>query len=59
MMTLEEIRPELRKYSISKVARLAGLQRQSVARLLHEGANPSYETVKKLSDFLSGGDEEE
>lgn len=59
MMTLEEVREELRHYNskLSKVAEQAGVDKHAVYRLMTEGSKPAYETVKKLSDYLSGGEE--
>jgi len=58
MMTLEDIKQELRKYNLSKVAREAGVDRHVIYRLVSEDSKPQYDTVKKLSDYLSGDDQE-
>lgn len=54
MITLEEIRERLksRHSKISKVAEESGLHPNAVYRLMREDSKPSYETVKKLSDYL-------
>lgn len=54
MMTLEEVKAELARYSLAKVARKSGVDRHVIYRMMHESAKPSYETVKKLSDWLEG-----
>lgn len=54
MMTLEEVKAELTRYSLAKVARKSGVDRHVIYRMMHENAKPSYETVKRLSDWLEG-----
>ena len=53
-MTLEEVKAELTRYSLAKVARKSGVDRHVIYRMMHENAKPSYETVKRLSDWLEG-----
>lgn len=57
MITLEEIRERLREQhsKINKIAESAGLHPNAVYRLMKDESKPSYETVKKLSDYLEGG----
>lgn len=54
MLTLEEIRHRLREShsKINKVAESAGLHPNAVYRLMKDGSSPSYDTVKKLSDYM-------
>ena len=53
MLTLEEIRKRLNDRNISVVAKSIGMTRQFVSAVKSGRApNPSYETVKKLSDYL-------
>lgn len=56
MITLEEIRYRLKDQhsKINKVAEAAGLHPNAVYRLMKSESKPSYETVKKLSDYLEG-----
>lgn len=56
MLTLEEVRGKLKTehMKISRVASDAGLHPNAVYRLMRENSKPSYETVKKLSDYLEG-----
>ena len=54
MMTLEEVKAELSRYSLAKVAREAGVDKFTLYRMMKENAKPSYEAVKKLSDWLGG-----
>jgi DNA-binding phage protein len=54
MMTLEEVKAELTNYSLAKVARKSGVDRHVIYRMMHESARPTYETVKRLSDWLEG-----
>lgn len=57
MMTLEQIKETLQNYKLNRVARDAGVDKCTLYRMMREDSSPSYETVKKLSDWLSGGDE--
>jgi DNA-binding phage protein len=54
MMTLEEVKEELTRYSLAKVARKSGVDRHVLYRMMKEKAKPSYDAVKKLSDWLEG-----
>jgi hypothetical protein len=55
MMTLEQIRYELQDRRAAIVAKVIGVRVATVIDI-REGRvpNPSYETVKKLSDYLEG-----
>lgn len=57
MLTLEQIREELKPYNLTRVAKETGINRHTLYRLMHESHRPSYDTVKTLSDYLSGEDE--
>lgn len=54
MLTLEQIREALEPYNLSKVAKAADVNKHTLYRVMKEGCTPSYETVKKLSDYLEG-----
>lgn len=54
MMTLEQVKAALEHYKLNRVAKAAGVDRHVLYRMMREGAKPSYETVKKLSDWLEG-----
>lgn len=56
MMTLDEVKEALKHYKLNRVAAEAGVDKFTLYRMMKENAKPSYETVKKLSDWL-GGDE--
>lgn len=58
MMTLEEIRRELSDRNISEVARRIGMHRQQLW-LIASGINknPTYETLKRISDYLETGND--
>lgn len=53
-MTIEQIKSALSYYNLTKVARASGVDRHVLYRVVKENAKPSYETVKKLSDWLEG-----
>ena len=56
MLTLEQIRDMMEDRSIGAVARATGLHYNVVYRAVTDRTrNPSYETVKALSDYLQGG----
>ncbi len=52
MMTLEEIKNQLQDANLKRVAERAGVHYNALYRLMNGNTNPSYETVKKLSDYL-------
>lgn len=54
MMTLEQIKKELENYKLNRVAAEAGVDKHTLYRMMKEGTKPSYETVKKISDWLEG-----
>lgn len=54
MKTLEEIRAALADRNLRKVAAGAGLAEASVYRAAKPDSQPSYKTVKALSDYLEG-----
>lgn len=53
MLTVEEIKKSLEIMNIQAVAKKTNLKAQTIYRLLN-GNNPSYMTVKVLSDYLEG-----
>lgn len=54
MKTLEEIKAALEDSNLKTVAAKSGVHYNALYRLMREQVNPSYETVKKLSDYLEG-----
>lgn len=54
MMTLDQVKEALKNYNLTRVARASGVDRHVLYRVIRENAKPSYETVKKLSDWLEG-----
>lgn len=54
MLTTEEIRDKLKPYNLAQVARQAGVNKHTLYRLMSESHAPTYDTVKKLSDWLTG-----
>jgi transcriptional regulator with XRE-family HTH domain len=58
MLTLEEITTLLQDRRIDKVAAGAGVHRNTVAKIRSGSfTNPSYDTIRKLSDYLKRGAE--
>ena len=56
MLTLEQIRHLLRDRNLRDVARESGLHYNVIYRLANDAVkNPSYETTKRISDYLTGG----
>lgn len=53
-MTLEQVKKALQNYKLNRVAKAAGVDRHVLYRMMKEDAKPTYETVKKLSDWLEG-----
>lgn len=55
MLTLEQIIKKLEDRNLSEVARRVGLTGAYLSAIQRGvKVNPSYETVKKLSDYLEG-----
>lgn len=54
MMTVEQIRRRLADANLKRVAERAGLHPATVYRFMREDSKPLYETVKALSDYLEG-----
>lgn len=55
MMTLEQIKEKLKDRNLSAVADAAGVHRNAIYRLVNGQSNPSYETVRRLAEYLSEG----
>jgi transcriptional regulator with XRE-family HTH domain len=54
MMTLDEIRSSLRDRKVRAVADAIGVHNQTVYSILNDRThNPKYDTLRKLSDYLS------
>lgn len=56
MMTLGQVKEALRHYKLNRVAAEAGVDKFTLYRMMKENARPSYETVKRLSDWLGGAE---
>ena len=54
MLSLDEIRAALRDRRPSRVAEAIGVHRQTIYNVLDKDANPTHDTLKKLSDYLKG-----
>ena len=54
MLTLEQCLKRLRDRKLSRVADAIGISRQGLYNIVNGQSMPSYETVKKLSDYLEG-----
>lgn len=54
MKTLDEIRVELSDRNLRAVSARAGVHYNALLRLMNRSSNPSYETVRKVSDYLEG-----
>lgn len=54
MLTLPEIQDQLRDRRIRRVAEATGIHHQTIYNVLARDANPTLETMKKLSDYLKG-----
>lgn len=52
MRTLEEIKRELQDRNLKAVADGSGVHYNALYRLMAGQVSPSYETVKKLNDYL-------
>jgi transcriptional regulator with XRE-family HTH domain len=60
MLTLEQIKERLGDKNLSEVARRVGLTGAYLSAIVRGvKVNPSYETVKKLSDYLNGDTHDE
>jgi len=55
LLALPEIRRQLEDRNLSEVARRIGATRQAVWKIASgENTNPTYDTLKRLSDYLTG-----
>lgn len=52
-MTLDEIKKRLKESNLKAVATAAGIHHNALYRLMNGGTNPSYETVRKLIDYIN------
>lgn len=52
MLTLEQIRDRLADRNLHQVAERAGIHRQTLYRIASGQTQPSYETLRKLSEYL-------
>lgn len=53
MLTLPQIQNKMADRRVRAVADATGLHHQVIYDALKDGANPSYKTVKALSDYLT------
>lgn len=56
MLTLEQIKEKLKDRNLSEVGRRLGMTRAYLSALARGKFQPSYENLKKLSDYLEGND---
>lgn len=52
MLTLDEIRSQLTDRNLKAVAEKSGVHYNAVYRFMNGQSNPSYETVRKLCQYL-------
>lgn len=52
MLTIEEIKEMLKPMNLKAVSEASGVPYNTVYRLAKTNADPSYSTVKALSDYL-------
>jgi len=55
MLDLEQVRKGLEDYNIKKVSDQVGIHYNTILGI-YRRENPSYETIKKLSDYLENKD---
>lgn len=54
MKTLDEIRRELSDRNLRAVSDRTGVHYNALLRLMNHNSNPSYETVRKITEYLEG-----
>jgi len=54
MLTIEEVKQKLRPMNLQHVSRETGIHGNILYRIMKGQRSASYETVKKLSDWLEG-----
>jgi len=52
MLTVEQIKKRLEHSNLKAVATATGVHFNTVYRFVKDGSQPSYKTVKALSDYL-------
>lgn len=52
MLTIEQIKKQLDDRNLHQVAERIGVHRHTVYRIVNGTTVPSYDTLKKLSDYL-------
>lgn len=55
MLTLQQIQEMMRDRKVRAVSDATGLHHQTIYEAMKAGANPTYQTVKALSDYLTAG----
>lgn len=53
MLTIIEVKQRLKDSNLRRIAVKAGVHPATIYRLMQPDSQPSYETVKLLSDYLS------
>jgi DNA-binding phage protein len=53
MMTIEQIKDRLKDANLKRVATNSGIHPATIYRFMND-SNPTYETVRLLSDYLEG-----
>lgn len=54
MKTLYEVRRELSDRNLKTVSDRTGVHYNALLRLVNQQSNPSYETVRKVAEYLEG-----
>ena len=52
MLTIEQIRESLQDRNLTKVSDATGVSKATIYRICSGAENPSYDAVKKLSDYI-------
>lgn len=52
MLTLEQVKLRLEDRNLHHVAERVGIHRQTIYRIVNGTTEPSYETLRKLSEYL-------
>ena len=54
MLSIDEISEKLRDKNLSVIAEKIGVSRAYLSQIRMKKANPTYDVLKKLSDYLEG-----
>lgn len=55
MLNLQEIKERMQDRNVAAVARIVGINKATLYRILSNESQPTYETVRLLSDYLETG----